>query len=230
MSSTTRLTRACLLVGFTILPLRVLADPIVITSGHVTSEGKSSAAAFEITGEGLVAAGRTAGMVYIGPSLCAGCAAGERIALDARIFDVFEQARITLDGTPLSGVELAGAFHITAPSMVAPQEDAPFTVSRPFGFSGTLFGYSASDPTQLLFERTLTGRGTLHAAFDLSARHLDDPVLFDFRSIRYDFEPTAPIPEPATLLLVGSGIAGMAYRCRKRRRPAAVQNAATSSP
>jgi hypothetical protein len=47
---------------------------------------------------------------------------------------------------------------------------------------------------------------------------VDDVRAFDFVSIRYDFAAAEPVPEPFTLLLVGSGLGGIALRTRRARR------------
>lgn len=75
------------------------------------------------------------------------------------------------------------------------------------------------DEHEKLFERAMIGQGLLTAHFAYNP-NFDDPTPFRFVSIQYDFTDPAPIPEPATLLLVGSGVAGIAMRCcRRRLRP-----------
>jgi hypothetical protein len=47
---------------------------------------------------------------------------------------------------------------------------------------------------------------------------LPSDVQREFQDIRYDFVST-PTPEPATLILIGGGLAGIALRARKRTQP-----------
>jgi hypothetical protein len=41
--------------------------------------------------------------------------------------------------------------------------------------------------------------------------------VWEFSQLRYTFQAPAPVPEPATLVLVGSGLVGTLLRFRKRR-------------
>jgi hypothetical protein len=56
----------------------------------------------------------------------------------------------------------------------------------------------------------LAGRGTV--TLEVVANASGDP-LWELGSVRYDF---APVPEPATLLLVGTGMLALVRRCRHR--------------
>jgi hypothetical protein len=67
-----------------------------------------------------------------------------------------------------------------------------------------------------LFEQPLKGQGIVTASFTANPTTPGEPADFNFQRMRFDFTGTEAVPEPGTLLLLGTGLAAT-VRLRKRR-------------
>jgi hypothetical protein len=83
-------------------------------------------------------------------------------------------------------------------------------LTAPFLFNGRIVGSNESPVVMPLFELTLTGRGLARMRVDR------ENGVYHFVALDYVFSD--PVPEPATLILVGSGAAALAVRRRRLRR------------
>ena len=209
-----RAVLASVVLTLLFLPARAHAEPIVISGGFLTSTGLSNVGQFQMTGAGFSVIGST-DIGFVTPAQCFPCDSGESVNLSALFSGGLDlDGAITIDGSLFSNPADA-VLQFVAPSIVMPGDPLDFTVTRPFTFSGSLIGLDETGQHNV-FTRALTGRGTLTANFR-SIPVFEDVRAFDFVSIRYDFEAADPVPEPCTMLLVGTGL-GIAARLRRLRR------------
>lgn len=186
------------------LPSPIRAEPIAVGSLRMSGPGLSGAGVFtqgdlqvSVSGSGFVEAGL----------LCFPCAAGTVVSFTGSLSD------------------LDGAVSFDSPSFRLPDDIEPgvrWTVRMPFTF--TAFFYPLTVGPSGSFE----GAGTVTGEF-LAQRILAEVngqlvevvpgIFFNFLSATYEApgESLAATPEPASLVLIATGVLGVGVRSRLRR-------------
>ncbi|HEX5473068.1 MAG TPA: hypothetical protein VFX12_00290 [Vicinamibacterales bacterium] len=206
---------------------QALADPVTVTSGQVTAR-MTTGGSFTLRGGGFSLAGAVGFPGYdSGMWECTPCRASDRLNLGLSSFATgsFDSGLPgEFDHVHYDATWLAGHLAFTAGDMTSAILDADETsISMPFTFSGELLNYDsfesrATNGSWPLFIATLTGSGVATAHFRGPVAD-PDGALFYADSITYDFTSATPSPAPelASLLLLGTGLAGLVGRRRLRR-------------
>jgi len=217
MRSLVRLTVASLVLAVCCLTaVEVNADSFVITSGTIVQQGASdNRASYNFAGPGISVT--APGFFVESFAFCNPCVGGTTNNLHVN----FNQGggTVVLNGVTFAGVGFNGSMNATMPSFVLPPgspSTPDVTLTLPFTFTGNLIGCTGSPLScnDQLFNASLSGEGFALVHFRLFSPTGNSYVV---RDITFNFQP-APVPEPATLFLLGTGVAAVASRLRKRRR------------
>jgi hypothetical protein len=195
----------------------VFADPVTVMQGTVIA--RMGGGSFSLTGNGFsftggVPQGFSASSLFE----CEPCGPADRLPLDLNSFSSFhvEGGAATFQGVTYPSTNLFGVFTFASPFNAF--SSANITASggspqEPFTFSGELLDYltGSNGVSTPIFYAQLSGSGVAHANFTAvgTGQFAADAITYQFSA------PAAVTPEPASLVLLASGLAGLVGFCRR---------------
>lgn len=194
------------------------ADPILITSGHVSFGGPVvngqvvADDTFSLQGQGVSISGVTRNILGASVFSPGDTYRINRGFVNDPLFPVgsFTAGGVTYTSFMFGSDTLNLQFEAQDAIIPTGTDQQQLVFSVPFTMTGFIFvvGNTPGVPGVLT---NITGSGT--ATFTATRVNSPDPnAPWSGRSLTYNFGPAQPVPEPATMVLLGTGLAALAAR------------------
>lgn len=219
MRSFFKVLPALLFLALFIFPAEARADGVVINSGSLNMPSMSGGR-FTFAGQGMT----LNGWIDFGPLVCAPCQSDQQTSASLyRSGGDVRGGSGTINGVTYDRLFYESQIRFTTEPITIPNTDASdVTLTVPFTFEAFMQGCTESTvagpcPGGWVFSSMLNGAGL--ATMHLSS-YLDEAGnrQYSVSGVSYNFSSPTATPEPATLILLGTGLAGVAARLRKRQK------------